>query len=140
MPLELNKATIQTSSKNHFVTNKVTSVYVVPGSTSSVRVPSTSHFVLKNSTSGGDEADPNTFVNLKKFTIQKDNRTLPIATAGRVIFGGVKSETASDESIPITFKKYGVSSYEVVSTQPLLPGEYVFSVLGKLYCFGIDAS
>jgi hypothetical protein len=51
----------------------------------------------------------------------------------------VKSSTAADSTIALTFKKYVQSSLEIVPSQPLPPEEYAFTAIGTEYCYGVDA-
>jgi hypothetical protein len=40
--------------------------------------------------------------------------------------------------LPVEVSQYGGSSYELVPTAPLTPGEYAIMIAGVLYTFGID--
>jgi hypothetical protein len=140
IPLEQTKLNNETKAKNHIISNSVTSSWTVPSASSTVRVSSTAHFVVKASPSIAG-IDPHTLVYLKPFVVAKTERTLPMTASKGVIFGGIKSESAADTSIAISFKPYGTSSLEVTPDQPLSPGEYLFGgpgLSGQVFCFGVD--
>jgi hypothetical protein len=139
--LEKEKVTYEAKSHNHFVSVSVTSDQVVPNAKSPVRVASAAHFVV-HVNPGSDAIDPSTYLSLRPFVVKKDSRTIPMNTAKAGAFQGVKSTSAADTSIAVSFKKYGVSSLEIVPSQPLPPGEYVLAANGGgtgVYCFGVDA-
>lgn len=138
--LETVKLNAEMKSHNHFISNSVSGFYVAPGAASTVRVPATAHFVIRVPP-GYENVNPATVIMLKPFTVEKDKRTLPISTAKAGMFQGVKSQTAADNSIPLTFKKYGPNSLEIVPAQPLPPGEYELGMNGPegVFCFGVDA-
>jgi hypothetical protein len=62
-----------------------------------------------------------------------------------VIFGGVKSKGADDTTIPLNVKKYGKKSFEIIPSQALPVGEYVFTPTAtgmgasQVYCFSVVA-
>jgi hypothetical protein len=139
--LESEKLTTEHDTHNRFVYVKGSSEQTVPGERSPVRLPSTATFVVKW-VQGMDAIDPNTIVRLKPFVIQKGLRTLPLHSGKAVIFGGVKSQTTPDNSVPVTFKKYGQGSLLITPAAPLAPGEYELETNGGVTgvsCFGVDA-
>ena len=141
IPLESQTLARETKTKNHFVSNSVSSSMTAPNASSPVRVPPTARFVIK-APPGSDSIDPSTLITMRKFTVADGKRTLPQSEAKAVMFGGVKSSTATPDLIALNFKKYGTSSYEVVPAQPLPPGEYIIggqSLAAGAFCFGVDA-
>jgi hypothetical protein len=139
--LESQKLTTEHDTHYRFVYVKGSSEQTVPGERSPVRLPSTATFVVKW-VQGMDAIDPNTIVRLKPFVIQKGLRTLPLHSGKAVIFGGVKSQTTPDNSLPVTFKKYGQGSLLITPAAPLTPGEYELETNGGVTgvsCFGVDA-
>ena len=141
IPLETASVTMETKSHNRFITNSVTSNRVVAGASSSVRLPSTVHFVIKVP-AGSDSVDPNTVVKLTAFVVENGKRAVPVAAAKGGMFQGVHSESATAATIALTFKKYGTSSLEIIPAQPLPPGEYTIGGVGlgqSATCFGVDA-
>ncbi len=139
VPLEQEKLGSQTKSHRNFVISpSVTSEQIVPNPASPVRVPPDAHFVVR--LNSGDR-DPNTLISLTPFVVKKKDREIPKskASAGIIPFSGVKSQTAPDKSIPVSVKKYGNGSFEIVPTQPLVPGEYAFVTGYSASCFGVDS-
>jgi hypothetical protein len=41
--------------------------------------------------------------------------------------------------LPVTVSKYGDSSYKLVPSSALVPGEYAIIFAGKVMSFGVDA-
>ena len=119
----------------------MTGNYVVAGAASTVRVPANATFVVRISP-GSEAIDPSTVVQMRPFVVQKGARTLPITTAKAGMFQGVKSATAADTSLSLTFKKYGPNSLLITPSQPLPPGEYALATnngVQGVFCFGVDA-
>jgi len=139
--LESEKLTTEHATHNRVVFVQGSSQQTVPGEHSPVRLPSNATFVVKW-VQGMDAIDPNTMVKLRPFVAGKGVRVLPLNTAKAVIFGGVKSQSTPDNSLPVTFKKYGQNSLLITPQAPLPPGEYVLEANGGfagVNCFGVDA-
>jgi hypothetical protein len=137
--LEQQKLNIETKSHNHFVSNSVSTEQTVPNPASPVRLGPSVHFVVRVM-SGSESIDPATYLVLKPFVVQKDKRSLPMVSAKAGIFQGVKSQSAADTAVAVTFKKYGMNSLEIVPSQSLPAGEYLLIANGgaSVFCFGVD--
>lgn len=135
--LEHDALTMQSKMRNHIIAIKTTVSQSVSGTQSSIRVRPDAHFVVRMDT--GD-TDPATMVILQEFKIGKGDREILRGSAGAHVFGGGHSNTPDATTLPITVKKYGAKSFEVIPSQPLAPGEYFFTVSGsQADCFGVDA-
>ena len=133
---EIATIKFQTKTTNHFITVKGTSSEVVLGSRSPVRVPPDAHFIVRLPSS---DVDPSTLIKLQVFRIGKDDREFLMHTAKAHIYGGVSSTPTDDAGVPITIKKYGAKSLEIIPNAPLAPGEYFFPASGmQADCFGVD--
>lgn len=139
-PLEEQKMTYQSKTKNHFISVQTSGKQVVQGASSPIRVASDAHFIVKTS-SGFDGIDPNSVIQMKPFLVEKNQRAILENTAKAGMFQGAKGATAADKTIALTFKKYGPNSLEIIPANPLPPGEYLLVANGGamgVYCFGVD--
>jgi hypothetical protein len=135
--LEHEALKTQAKVSNRLVVVKATTSEIVNGTQSPVRVRPDAHFIVRMQT--GD-VDPATMIKLQPFKVGKSDRELLTHSGGTHIFGGVHSQAADETAIPVTVKKYGANSFEVIPSQPLSQGEYFFTVLGlQADCFGVDA-
>ena len=137
-PLEQAPLNFEMKSKRNFViAPKMTSEQVVQEPKSPVRAPADAHFVVRLHTGG---QDPTTMITLRQFQVRKKDRELlkSKASAGILPWSGVKSQSM-ETSIPVSVKKYGKDSFEVVPAQKLPPGEYAFVGMRNASCFGVDA-
>ena len=78
VPLESAQGKSETKSRSVFISNKVTSSFVVEGAASSVRVGPLAHFIVRMSP-GSNAIDPNTLISLTAFTVDGGKRTVPTA-------------------------------------------------------------
>jgi hypothetical protein len=141
LTLESQKLTTEHETHNRFVYVQGSSQQLVPGEHSPIRLGGNAVFVIKW-VQGMDAIDPNTMVKLRPFVIQKGQRVLPVRSGKAVIFSGTKSQSTPDNSLPVTFKKYGQNSLLITPQAPLAPGEYVLEANGGfagVNCFGVDA-
>ena len=137
--LERQPITMKSGAHGFIVVNvKVTSRF--PGGKSTVRFKGGEplEFVVRSPLSAGD-ADPAMFFCLRKLDAKKDHREVTI-TGGRFTpVGGSTSTTFQQGTIPVSFNKFGKTSYKL--STPVLPqGEYA---LGSIYpqvifAFGVD--
>jgi hypothetical protein len=141
LTLESQKLTAEHETHNRFVYVQGSAEQTVPGEHSPIRVGGNAVFVIKW-VQGMDAIDPNTMVKLRPFVIQKGMRALSLRSGKAVIFSGTKSQSTPDNSLAVTFKKYGQNSLLITPQTPLAPGEYVLEANGGfagVNCFGVDA-
>lgn len=87
------------------------------------------------------QIDPLDIVSFFALESNKDNRRL-VKSKAKSVFGVTSDKlVVGDSEVAFEASKYGVSSFKVIPTQILLPGEYVlFGSSPKVgFCFGIDA-
>ncbi len=134
-------ATLKFRSKtsNYFVEMKATSSQVASGTHSPLRVPPDAHFVVRVRYL---DIDPARVIRLRAFKVGKADREYLLNTFNSHLYGNSNSKSSEDATIPVTFKKYGSESIEIIPTTPLAPGEYfiAYSPSGsQVSCFGVDA-
>ena len=79
-PLEQEKFTHESKTHNYFIAVKSTGESIVPGAASPTRLGPNVHFVVRlNSIS--DTTDPNTYISLKPFVVEKNQRAIPMSSA-----------------------------------------------------------
>jgi len=114
--------------------------YEIAGTKSPVRFHSTPElaFVVRSSLSQTD-VDPATLYMLRRLDSKKKSRELAFSTGRFTPLGGHATTNLNAGQVPLSFARYGASSYRVVATN-LPPGEYALSrMYGQdFYCFGID--
>ena len=140
-PLEQQKLLAQGKHVGLLGVSQYSAAYTVPNSGSPLRVESSPHFVVKVPASAAN-LDPATLMFLKPFEVGKDKRMLSMGKNTSFLGVANKEHDAKQDSIPLTFKRYGTGSLEITPAQPLAPGEYVIEVpnLGMMgFCFGVDA-
>ncbi len=137
--LEQETATIQVKGGSFFVAS-AKAAWVIPGRKSPVRFPSSQplEFVVR-SPLVTTAVDPNTFFVLRRLDSKKKTREIVFMTGHFSPIGGSEKTNLSEGVLPVTFSRYGKSSYEI-TTAPLPPGEYALSAsYGQtVYCFGTD--
>jgi hypothetical protein len=137
--LERQPITIKGKASGFIVMNIKTTARLPEGK-SPVRFKAgeTLDFIVRSALAMGS-VDPSMFYCLRKLDAKKDHRELTI-TGGRVTPLGASISTNYQEgTLPIIFKKYGTTSYEV-STAGLEPGEYAIGNIHPqvLFLFGVD--
>lgn len=139
VPLERQTSSIQGKASGFIVMN-AKGVAVLPGGKSPVRFRSEDalDFIVR-SPLAASAADPEALYCLRKLDAKKKQRELVITTLHASAVGASTKRTATTGLLPLTFSRYGNSSYKL-STPPLPPGEYA---VGRLYgqlvfCFGVD--
>jgi hypothetical protein len=73
-------------------------------------------------------------VSLYRFDLKKKKRSFVVAKLAPGTMGG----SQEFRGLPVEVSQYGSSSYKLVPTSPLTPGEYAIMIAGVLYTFGID--
>jgi hypothetical protein len=121
------------------MTMKVTSE--ISGAKSPVRLKAGRplEFVVRSLLSSS-ASDPNVFYGLKVLNVKKKKRELVFMTGHASPLGASTRTDPSEGSLPVTFTKYGTSSYKLV-TEPLKPGEYALgraTMPSIVFCFGVD--
>jgi len=136
--VEMATLKFQSKTSNYFVSMKGTTSQVIKGSQSPVRVTPDAHFVARLRDLN---IDPATFIRLRAFKVGKADREYVMNSFSAHIYGNADSKPTEDTTLPITFKKYGAESVEIIPSAPLAPGEYFisFSPSGlQVSCFGVD--
>ena len=95
-------------------------------------------FIVRSSLAQTD-TDPATLYVLRKLDPKKKTREIAFSTGHFTPFGGHATTNLNAGQIPISFARYGTSSYRITATN-LAPGEYALSrIYGQdVYCFGVD--
>jgi hypothetical protein len=70
-------------------------------------------------------------VSLYLFKVKKNNRWFDFEKWGQ-------GRNEPIKGLPVEITQYGTSSYKLVPTSPLTPGEYAITIAGEVYTFGID--
>jgi hypothetical protein len=107
-------------------------MYELQGVISKVRIKQTDNYILI--IKAGD-FDPSTMMQLKKATITKKNRQIPMAQAQG--FFKVSVDTSKD-AIPYNLKKLDNNVFQIIPESQLESGEYVIMVGPTGYSFGIE--
>jgi hypothetical protein len=134
-PLEHVTLTRETRTTSHVISAKQVQFDVAKGPKSTMRLSANTHFVIQTNTGGADPAD---LIHLRVFKVEKKNREFLTTTVNASVIGGAKSHTADDTFVPITIKKYGAASFEIIPSEPLPEGEYFFQNAMQADCFGVD--
>ncbi len=139
VPLERETAKIRAGGGGFMVASSK-AAYEIPGEKSPVHFHSASElaFVVRSSLAQ-TATDPATFYVLRKLDPKKKNREIAFSTGHFTPFGGHATTNLNAGQIPISFTRYGTSSYRLTAAN-LAPGEYALSrVYGQdVYCFGVD--
>jgi hypothetical protein len=139
IPLEHETATIHAGGGGFMVASSK-AAYEVSGEKSPVRFPRAPElvFIVRSSLAQTD-SDPATLYILRKLDPKKKTREIAFSTGHFTPFGGHATTNLNAGQIPISFARYGISSYRI-ATANLAPGEYALSrVYGQdVYCFGVD--
>lgn len=137
--LEHETATIRAGGGGFMVANGK-AAYEIPGEKSPVRFHGAPElvFVVRSSLAQTD-IDPATLYVLRRLDTKKKNREVAFFTGHFTPFGGHATTNLNAGQIPLTFARYGASSYRITASN-LAPGEYALSrVYGQdVYCFGVD--
>jgi len=139
IPLEHETAIIRAGGGGFMVASSK-AAYEISGQKSPVRFHSAPElvFIVRSSLAQTD-TDPATLYELRKLDPKKKTREIAFSTGHFTPFGGHASTNLNAGQIPISFARYGKSSYRIIATN-LAPGEYALSrVNGQdVYCFGVD--
>ncbi len=139
IPLEHETATIRAGGGGFMVASSK-AAYEISGQKSPVRFHQAPElvFIVRSSLAQTD-TDPATLYVLRKLDPKKKTREIAFSTGHFTPFGGHATTNLNAGQIPITFVRYGKSSYRITATN-LAPGEYALSrVYGQdVYCFGVD--
>ena len=139
VPLEHETATIHAGGGGFIVANSK-AAYEIPGEKSTVRFHSAPELVfIVRSSLAQTNIDPATLYVLRKLDPKKKTREIAFSTGHFTPFGGHSTTNLNAGQIPITFSRYGASSYRITVSN-LAPGEYALSrIYGQdVFCFGVD--
>jgi hypothetical protein len=139
IPLEHETATIHAGGGGFMVASSK-AAYEISGEKSPVRFHRAPElvFIVRSSLAQTD-TNPATLYVLRKLDPKKKTREIAFSTGHFTPFGGHATTNLNAGQIPISFARYGTSSYRITATN-LAPGEYALSrVYGQdVYCFGVD--
>lgn len=139
IPLEHQAAAIHAGGGGFMVASSK-AAYEIPGEKSPVRFHRAPElvFIVRSSLARTD-TDPATLYVLRKLDPKKKTREIAFSTGHFTPFGGHATTNLNAGQIPISFARYGTSSYCITATN-LAPGEYALShMYGQdVYCFGVD--
>ncbi len=108
------------------------------GPASPVHVGPNPHFVVKMMTGA---IDPTTLMHLIQLKFDKQGRYYVTSDNKGFVFTNGKSAGPQGDAAQLKISKYGQSSLEVQSVQPLPAGEYAFITSGMIAdCFSVDPS
>lgn len=125
-----------TTSGGGYIVSSATSSYILPGTTSNVRVnQNESRFVVKIYKG----IDPSATFKFLKFDIRGRRNPSRFADQYKSTSAMYHSETGAvtDQYIEVSYKKISDEIYEVIIPH-LEPGEYSFVYINKFFAFGID--
>lgn len=113
----------------------------IPGERSSIRFKSGENiqFVVR---APSQQTDPMTLIQFYSFESKKGVRKAVIVKVGAM--GMSSKSTLSNNAVPFNVAKHGESSFRIVVSSTLPPGEYFFGVISEknpttdVFCFGID--
>ena len=140
LPLEQKNLKYEQKTHRGFGGSSFDVKVTVSGDTSPIVVPAGSRFVIKMTFINGDPANQ---LSLDPLTAKKEERSMIAQkTSANAFTGNVKYAASSDNSISLTFKKYGKDVVELIPAQPLPPGEYMLSTSkqqgASVYCFKVE--
>ena len=139
VPLEHQTAAIHAGGGGFMVASSK-AAYEIPGEKSPVRLHNAPElvFVVRSSIAQTD-TDPASLYVLRKLDPKKRNREIAFSTGHFTPLGGHVTTNLNAGQLPITFTRYGASSYRI-SASNLAPGEYALSrIYGQdVFCFGVD--
>jgi hypothetical protein len=141
IPLEKQRATVETKSGTFAGFGKGTAGCVVNGAKSKIRTTQKTklRFIAKASENSEDPTQAISFFKLQSDK-KGEKRFLIMATSKtQGIIGGSSAVNTTIKYLPFVAKKYGKSSYLLETVELLEPGEYCLSFDRINYCmFGID--
>jgi hypothetical protein len=139
VPLERQTPIIQVKSSGFISVNMKTSSEM-PGTKSTVRLQSGQpfYFVVRSMFASTPGIDPSTFFTLHRLDVKKKTRGLTMTTVHASVLGAT-ANTDPQAALPVTFSKYGASSFKVAAGS-LPPGEYALKSIysQSVFCFGVD--
>lgn len=135
----LEKATSQLkTSGGGFIVASSTSSYVIEGAQSSVRLNGENHtFIVKV----GQGVDPSEYIKLVKLEVRGKRSQNRYADQFKSTASMYHSETnkTTEQNVNISFRSVNPEKGVFEITTPnLVPGEYAFMYISKMYAFGID--
>lgn len=139
VPLEHATATMHAGGGGFMVASSK-AAYEIANAKSNVRFKSDEPLVfVVRSPAAQTSIDPSTQYMLRRLDSKKKTREIVIMTGRFSPFGGSTQTNLGAGQLPLTFARYGESSFKV-SAGALPPGEYALSrAYGQeLFCFGVD--
>ncbi len=139
IPLEHATATIHAGGGGFMVASSK-AAYEISGQKSPVRFHQAPEllFIVRSALAQTD-TNPATLYVLRKLDPKKKTREIAFSTGHFTPLGGHATTDLNAGQLPVSFARYGTSSYRI-SAANLAPGEYALSrVYGQdVYCFGVD--
>ena len=139
IPLEHETATIHAGGGGFMIASSK-AAYEISGQKSPVRFHQTPELVfIVRSALAQTDTNPATLYVLRKLDPKKKTREIAFSTGHFTPLGGHATTDLNAGQIPISFARYGTSSYRITAAS-LAPGEYALSrAYGQdVYCFGVD--
>jgi len=139
IPLEHETATIHAGGGGFMIASSK-AAYEISGQKSPVRFHQTPELVfVVRSVLAQTDTNPATLYVLRKLDPKKKTREIAFSTGHFTPLGGHATTDLNAGQIPISFARYGTSSYRIAAAN-LAPGEYALSrAYGQdVYCFGVD--
>lgn len=137
--LEHETATIHAGGGGFMIASSK-AAYEISGQKSPVRFHQTPELVfIVRSALAQTDTNPSTLYVLRKLDPKKKMREIAFSTGHFTPLGGHATTDLNAGQIPISFARYGASSYRITAAN-LAPGEYALSrAYGQdVYCFGVD--
>ncbi|MBP7809006.1 MAG: UvrB/UvrC motif-containing protein [Bacteroidia bacterium] len=137
--LEYDTPEMKTATSGGFGYAKATSFWVIQGPTSDVVLSSSKNnsFLVRI----GEGSNPVDLFRLVRFEIKGKNnpgRHMAGFTSTSAAFAGGSTSERHDNDVPINFNKVKDGYYEIVVSGSMVPGEYTFYGLGKMYSFSLN--
>ena len=139
--LEYDTPEIKTSASGGFGYAQATSFWVVSGTRSDVTINlnETSSFIVKV-TPGLNPIDLFRLVKFQILGKRNPSRHMAAYTSSSAAYAGSSTKERHDNDIVINYNKLDEGHYEITVNGKLVPGEYTFFGLGKMYSFSINSS
>ncbi len=139
--LEYDTPEMKTQAAGGFGYAQATSFWVIQGVKSDVTLNANENtsFILKVSPG----MNPVDMFRLVKFQIlgkRVPSRHMAAFTSSSAAYAGSSTKERRDNDVPIIYNKIDDGYYEILINGKLLPGEYTFYGLGKMYSFSVNTS
>lgn len=140
-PLEYDTPEMKTQAAGGFGYAQATSFWVIQGIKSDVTLNGSGNisFILKV-TPGMNPTDMFRLVKFQILGKRTPSRHMAAFTSSSAAYAGTSTKERRDNDILITYNKIEEGYYEILINGRLVPGEYTFYGLGKMYSFSVSSS